>query len=126
MFLVGEKNITVMPSTWKACRDKSCITSLKYPAHDKRVCRLAEQLRGWMIREEEVKQKKQTPKPHAPARRKSYVPVNTLKAATQGHYAKDLEDGAYRYCSVCPPPPPTRHSSQESSTTINKIFHISC
>lgn len=55
-----------------------------------------------MIREEEVKQKKQTPKARPPARKKPYMPVNTLKAATQGHYAKDLEDGAYRYCPACP------------------------
>ena len=51
-----------------------------------------------MIREEAVKQKKQTPKPQAPAKKKAYVPVNTLKAAMQGHYARDLEDRAYRYC----------------------------
>ncbi|XP_070177168.1 cyclic AMP-dependent transcription factor ATF-6 beta-like isoform X2 [Littorina saxatilis] len=56
--------------------------------------RLAEQLRGWMIREEEVKQKKQTPKA-AKAPRKKYPPVNTLKAAMQAHYDKHFEDTAY-------------------------------
>lgn len=60
--------------------------------------RLAEQLRGWMIREEEEKQRKvSTRQPQqqqqVPSKKrvKAYPPINTLKAAMQGHYTKDVE-----------------------------------
>ncbi|KAL8612184.1 hypothetical protein ACOMHN_018473 [Nucella lapillus] len=56
--------------------------------------RLAEQLRGWMIREEEVKQKKQSPR--ASRRKKAYPPVNILRAAMRGHYAREIRHPAHR------------------------------
>ncbi|XP_076436924.1 uncharacterized protein LOC143276303 [Babylonia areolata] len=57
--------------------------------------RLAEQLRGWMIREEEVKQKKQTPRGASRpggggGRKKAYPPVSILRAAMRGQYARDV------------------------------------
>nr|KAG5712061.1 hypothetical protein BaRGS_020787 [Batillaria attramentaria] len=58
--------------------------------------KLAEKLRGWMIREEEVKQKKESSKPRRQPKKKEYPPVNTLKAAVQGQYARDYEERTYR------------------------------
>lgn len=50
-----------------------------------------------MIREEEEKKKKENTKQREQKKKKVYPPINTLKAAMQGHFSRDSPETQDRF-----------------------------